>query len=252
MWKLFYFCLCFRARARRFSSCFSSIHVFILFGAICTWKFSRANAVDIAQFDTCIISRDILFICNRSLNKMPQSISSHKKEVSIHIRQRAGIFMPAFFPVFDAPAATSAARNDCDAHSEFNPMMILNNDEREETKKCAKFFNKIYWLQQRNSFWWDSYVSDGIKQTTFSAYQLILFSFLILTTYNIFLHVFQYSFNRFNIFSSILQIVFFSTFLHEFFSLIKLRSSIRRFFCHCIICLSIFVFLFSHNKNSKI
>jgi hypothetical protein len=54
------------------------------------------------------------------------------------------VFMRSAVLLFDA--SSSLRSNDCGAHSKFNPMMILNNDENGEKKRRRKnvhnFFNK--------------------------------------------------------------------------------------------------------------
>lgn len=66
----------------------------------------------------------------KCLNRFPRK----KEKKTFHIRQRAEIY-GCFFVVDDFPAP-SVARNDCDAGSKLNPMMILNNESggKEETE----------------------------------------------------------------------------------------------------------------------
>lgn len=138
-------CLC-SSRSRRTFIMFSSFHVFATRFYV-YMDFSRANAVDIAQFDTCITSRDIFFICRqlslsfsvslKCLNRFPR-----KKEASL-FEQRAAIYAFALFAAaVDAIAPSVARNNDCDASALDSRAMILNDDEK--TKKCAQFVIKKF------------------------------------------------------------------------------------------------------------
>lgn len=110
---------------------------------------------------THVSFHEIYFYMQRSLNKMPQSISSHrtrKRKKNAKAEQkssRAAAEKPSFVcPVSvcflrSFSACSSLRRNDCGAHSKFNPMMILNNDEngragRRDGKMCTIFLIKHY------------------------------------------------------------------------------------------------------------
>lgn len=74
----------------------------------------------------------------------------------------------------------------------FSPM-ILNNDgwrvwgeTRGDEKMCTIFLLKNLLIAAEEFLWWESYVSDEVKQNSFLAYQLILFISLNFITYNIF------------------------------------------------------------------
>lgn len=147
---------------------FGRLHVLLLGSFVHEAISARANAVDIAfsyiaQFDTCIISRDIFLYAGSLVpslslsDKVPQSISSTEPAAAsstknrFHIRQRAEIcacfLFQSFFLCRCFFPAPSVAKNDCDAFRfKLNPMMILNNDERrvERDAKMCKIFNKNY------------------------------------------------------------------------------------------------------------
>lgn len=175
MEKLFY-CLRCDAHAQIFLMFSTSMYCYS--GAMCTWEFSRANAVDIAQFDTCITSRDIFSYASAlSINCLNRFPREGKK--ALLARQRAEIYACCLFCVCRRYSRSEC----CEWLWCFSPM-ILNNDGgewgemRRDEKMCTIFLLKKLLIAAEEFLWWESYVSDGVKQNSFLAYQLILFIFL--------------------------------------------------------------------------
>lgn len=161
----------------------------LLFGIfMCTWEFSRANAVDIAQFDTCITSRDIFSYASAlSINCLNRFPRRGKKRCSLDKEPK---FMPA--ALFVCAVMCCFGSECCEWLWCFSPM-ILNNDgwrvwgeTRKDEKMCTIFLLKNLLIAAEEFLWWESYVSDEVKQNSFLAYQLILFISLNFITYNIF------------------------------------------------------------------
>lgn len=102
---------------------------------------------------THVSLHEIFFYVQRSLNKLPQSISSNEKEV-FHNRQRAAIYARFLFSATDAPASAMFTQNS-------SPMMILNNDENERRKNVHNFNIKIIDCSKEIlPLYWNSFVKD--------------------------------------------------------------------------------------------